>query len=70
MSKDLILDGVSVSRAFLEGYKTEGEFLKAVNDDKTYQHLFEGEGRTVKLKELYALAQPKKEAEKKVDKPE
>lgn len=54
------VDGVSLSRGFVSSHKSEAEFLEAMGK-KTYQHLFEGENREAKLKEVYALVQPKAE---------
>lgn len=52
------LDGVSFNKASLLGYKSEAEFLKAMKDE-AYAHLFEGENREAKLKELYTLGHAK-----------
>lgn len=51
------LDGVSYNKATLSKYKTEAEFLES-KDAKGH---FEGENQQAKLKQLYALAQPKDE---------
>lgn len=59
--KNLInLDGVSFSRAEIEKYETEGDFLKTM-ENETYGHVFEGPKREEKLKQLFQLAQPKTE---------
>ena len=58
--KDIVIDGVSFSREFLEGHNSEGDFITAMND-KTYAHLFVGDNRDAKLKNVYALGQPKDE---------
>lgn len=53
------LDGVSFNKAFLCSHRTENEFLKAMKAE-AYAHIFEGENREAKLKEVFALAKPKK----------
>lgn len=54
------VDGVSLSKGFISSHKTEADFLSAM-EHKTYVHLFEGENRVAKLKEVYALVHPKEE---------
>lgn len=48
----IIIDGVSMDKTFIQSFKTEAEFIKAM-DDKTYAHIFPGENRKAKLKEVY-----------------
>lgn len=50
--KDIVIDGVSFNKEFIASFKTEAEFVKAM-DDKTYAHIFEGENRKAKLKEVW-----------------
>jgi len=58
--QDIIVDGVSISKDFIGSHKSEADFLEAMSH-KTYAHLFEGENREAKLKEVYALGAPKEE---------
>ncbi len=56
-------EGVSFNKGFITSYKTESDFLAAM-DGKENAHIFEGdEGRTEKLKQLYSLVQKKSEPE-------
>ena len=66
MAKDVLkIEGGEISKSVFSSYKTEGEFLGAIEKDKSYNWLFEGEpNRADKLKELYRLTQPKKEEPK------
>lgn len=57
---DIIIDGVALSKDFIISHKSESDFLKTM-DEKSYQHLFEGENRAAKLKEVWQLSQPKKD---------
>lgn len=57
-NKSIKLDGVSMDRSFIESHKTEKSFLDAMND-KTHAHLYEGENREAKLKEIYAKVHAK-----------
>lgn len=60
MKAEIKVDGQAVSTAFVQGHESEAAFLEAMAG-KTYGHLFPGPEREAKLKELYALAVPKKE---------
>jgi hypothetical protein len=53
-------DGVSFNKAFLMSHRTEREFLRAMSRE-AYAHIFKGENRETKLKELFSLVRPKKE---------
>jgi hypothetical protein len=65
MKNDIKFEGVNFNREFVSSHKSEKEFLEAMSD-KTYSHLFAGDNREAKLKELYktvsAKAEPVKEA--------
>jgi hypothetical protein len=56
------VDKVSFNKSFLLGFKTEGSFLKEMKKE-CYAHLFEGENRELKLKQVFAIVKPKKEPE-------
>jgi hypothetical protein len=60
--QSIVLDGVSFNKEFLAGFKSEKDFLKEMKKE-SYAHLFEGENRELKLKEVFTLVKPKKEPE-------
>ena len=52
-------EGASFNRGFITSYKTEADFLAAM-DGKENAHVFEGdEARTQKLQQLYSLVHSK-----------
>jgi hypothetical protein len=53
------LDGVSFNKVFLLSHKNETEFLRTMKGE-AYAHIFEGENREAKLKEVFSLVRPKK----------
>jgi hypothetical protein len=60
--QSIVLDRVSFNKEFLTGFKSEKDFLKEMKKE-CYAHLFEGENRELKLKEVFTLVKPKKEPE-------
>jgi hypothetical protein len=57
----IVFEGIGFNKGIINSYKTEAEFLAAM-DSKENAHVFEGdEARADKLKQLYALVQPKTE---------
>lgn len=59
-NKSIKVDGVSISKDFIHSFKSEADFLKAM-EENTYAHLFEGSNREAKLKSVFSSAQPKEE---------
>ncbi len=55
--KDIVIDGVSFSKEFIQSHKSEKDFMTAM-DDKAYGHLFEGESRAEKLREVFKSVGP------------
>lgn len=55
------IDDVSFTEGFVESFKTEEEFLTEMNQPG-YFHIYQGPNRQEKLKEAYALHNPKKKA--------
>ena len=56
------VDNVGFKIGFIEGIKTEKEFLDKM-EGEGYKHIFSGKDRVVKLKKVYALHHPKKHKE-------
>lgn len=55
-------EGTSFTRDFITGFDRADKFLEAMNDE-THSAVLEGDPkREAKLRELYAIAQPKEEA--------
>lgn len=57
------VDNVSFNDDFVKGFKSEKEFIEEMNGEG-YRHIFEGTGRTDKLKNVYALHNKKSEKPK------
>jgi hypothetical protein len=58
------VDGVDFAKGFVEGFKSEKDFI-AEMAKAGYAHIYQGAGRTEKLKEAYHIHHPKKSADKK-----
>lgn len=57
------VDSVSFTKEFISSHKSAAAFIETMNG-KTYGHLFVGENREAKLKDVYAMVNPPKEAPK------
>lgn len=54
------IDGVDFAKGFVEGFKTEKEFVSEMSQPG-YVHIYAGPGRAEKIKEVYHLHHPKKD---------
>jgi hypothetical protein len=56
-SQPIKFDGVSFNSQFLKRFRSEESFLKHMKNP-AYAHIFKGENREAKLRELYAIVRP------------